>query len=230
MTDFVLVRHGRPEIEVRETGIANPGLDDIGRWQSERLATWLAHEPVDRVVTSPKARATETVAPLASTLGLTADVIHDLDEIDRNSRQYYPTELVHTQGGEYWEAIQRMDYEAIGWDDVGTFIARVTAAWEALVADPGGDRVVVAAHGGTIRVILGAVSGQGMMDVDVDYASICRIRSTDGATRFVSINETGHFDADRTEVRGPMGDGGTVADAFHRSGALSKFREEGTRS
>ena len=46
----------------------------------------------------------------------------------------------------------------------------------------------------------------------------------------MSINETGHFDADRTEVRGPMGDGGTVADAFHRSGALAEFREEGTRS
>ena len=223
MTEFVLVRHGRPEIEIRDDGgIADPGLDDIGRWQSERVSGWLAHEPFDRVVTSPKARAAQTVAPLVDHLGLTADVVDDLDEIDRRSSRYYPTELVHTEGGEYWEAIRRQDYEAIGWDDFETFIARVTAAWQALVADPGGERVVVAAHGGTIRVVLGAVTGQGMMAVDVDYASITRIVVDDGHARFVSINETGHFDADREAVRGPMGDGLRVDDAFHKARTMRR--------
>lgn len=218
MTEFILVRHGRPEIEIRERGIADPGLDDIGRWQAGRVSRWLAHEPIDRIVTSPKARASQTVVPLVDELGLTPHVIDDLDEIDRFSSRYYPTELVHTEGGEYWEAIQRQEFEAIGWDDISTFIERVTGAWNALAADPGGERVVVACHGGTIRVILGAISGQGMMSVNVDYASISRVVVDGGEARYASINETGHFDADRTGLRGPMGNGLAVDDAFHRAG------------
>ena len=222
MAEFILVRHGRPEIQVRATGIADPGLDDIGRWQAGRVSDWLAHESIDRIVTSPKARAAQTVVPLVEALDLTPHVIDDLDEIDRFSSRYYPTELVHTEGGEYWEAIQRQDFEAIGWDDIGTFMERVTAAWNALAADPGGERVVVACHGGTIRVILGAISGQGMMAVNVDYASISRVIVDDGQARFGSINETGHFDADRDGLRGPMGDGGAIDDAFHRAGVTPK--------
>jgi hypothetical protein len=38
----------------------------------------------------------------------------------------------------------------------------------------------------------------------------------------VSINETGHFDADRTGLRGPMGDGLAVDDAFHRAGVTQR--------
>ena len=223
ITEFVLVRHGRPEIQVRDDGgIANPGLDDTGRWQADRVSSWLAHESIDRLVTSPKARAAETVSPLAERLGLAPDVVDDLDEIDRRSSRYYPTELVHTEGGEYWEAIQRQDYEAIGWDDFETFIGRVTAAWDGLMADPGGERVVVACHGGTIRVLLGAVSGQPMLGVNVDYASISRVHVADGQARLVSINETGHFDAERDAVRGPLGDGSTIDDAFHRARTMRR--------
>ena len=42
---------------------------------------WLAHEPIDRVVTSPKARAAETVAPLVGRLGLSPHVVDDLEGV-----------------------------------------------------------------------------------------------------------------------------------------------------
>ena len=214
--EFILVRHGRPRIVVDVDGIADPGLDEIGRWQAERVSSWLGHEAIDRVVTSPKARARDTVAALLASLDLTPDVVADLDEIDCRSSTYYPTEIVHTEGGEYWEAIQRQDYEAIGWDDPATFAERVGAAWQNLVENPGGVKVVVACHGGTIRVILGAVTGTMMMPVSVDYASISRITVDDGNARLRSINETGHFDADRLGERGPMNNGVAVDDVFNR--------------
>lgn len=216
--ELIVVRHGRPEIAIGVDGVADPGLDEIGRWQADRVSSWLAHETIDAVVTSPKARARETVAPLADRLGLTAEVVHDLDEVDRRSSTYLPTELVHIHGGEYWERIQAQDWGAIGWDDPATFATRVRAAYADLVARPRGERVVVACHGGTIRVILGAVAGAdvGFFPINVDYASICRIEvNDDGAARFVSLNETGHFDADRIGVRGVMNDGQRVRDAFH---------------
>ena len=216
--EIIVVRHARPEIVVDADGIADPGLDEIGRWQAEQVSNWLAHESIDAVITSPKARAIETVAPLASALDIEHEVIPDLDEVDRGSSTYYPTELVHTQGGEYWDKIVAQDWDALGWDDPATFRARVDAAWADLVSEPRGERVVVACHGGTIRIILGAVAGPhvGFFPVNVDYASVTRIEvGADGRQRFLSINETGHFDAARIGVRGVMNDGARVRDAFH---------------
>lgn len=198
-------------------GVADPGLDEIGRWQAERVSEWLAHEPIDAIVTSSKARAIETVGPLIERVGVTHEEIGDLDEVDRNSSTYYPTELVHTHGGAYWDAIVAQDWDSIGWDDPKTFVRRVRAAWQDLIENPRGESVVVACHGGTIRVILAAVAGEdvGFFPLNVDYASVCRVLVTDGKSRFVSLNETGHFDAERIGVRGVMNDGMRVADAFH---------------
>lgn len=212
------MRHGRPQIAEDVDGIADPGLDEIGVWQAERVSAWLAHEPIDAVVTSPKARAIETVEPLMAALGHSNEVVADLDEVDRFSSTYFPTELVHTHGGEYWDKIMAQDWDAIGWDDPATFRNRVQAAWTDIVENPRGDRVVVACHGGTIRIILGAVAGPevGFFPINVDYASICRVEvKDDGSTRFLSLNETGHFDAERIAVRGVMNDGQRVRDAFH---------------
>jgi probable phosphoglycerate mutase len=215
--ELIIVRHARPEIAVDVEGIANPGLDEIGRWQAERVSRWLAHESIDAVVTSPKARAIETVDPLLRVLGHTNQVIADLDEVDRFSSTYYPTEIVHTHGGAYWDKIVAQDWDGLGWDDPVTFRDRVRGAWDELVANPRGERVVVACHGGVIRIILGAVAGpdHGFFPINVDYASICRIEVNDsGTARFLSLNETGHFDADRIGVRGVMNDGQRVNDAF----------------
>ena len=64
--------------------------------------------------------------------------------------------------------------------------------------------------------------GQPMLGVNVDYASISRVHVADGQPRLVSINETGHFDAEREAVRGPMGDGATIDDAFHRARTMRR--------
>ena len=216
--ELIIVRHGRPQTAVDVDGIADPGLDAIGRWQAERVSEWLSPEAVDAVITSPKARAIETVQPLLAATGHVPEIVPDLDEVDRFSSTYYPTEIVHTHGGAYWDKIVAQDWEGLGWDDPATFRARVEAAWADLVAEPRGDRVVVACHGGVIRIILGAVAGPhvGFFPLNVDYASICRVEvGADGRQRFLSLNETGHFDADRIGVRGVMNDGGRVADAFH---------------
>ena len=216
--ELIIVRHGRPQTAVDVDGIADPGLDEIGKWQAERVSQWLAHESIDAVVTSPKARAIETVDPLIASTGHEHEVVADLDEVDRFSSTYYPTEIVHTHGGAYWDKIMAQDWDGLGWDDPATFRARVETAWADLVANPRGDRVVVACHGGVIRIILGTVAGPdvGFFPLSVDYASICRVNvDPGGKQRFISLNETGHFDADRIGVRGVMNDGGRVADAFH---------------
>lgn len=45
-------------------------LDDIGRTQADKLAAWLQHEPIERVLASPYLRCVQSVEPLADVLGV----------------------------------------------------------------------------------------------------------------------------------------------------------------
>ena len=208
----ILVRHGRPEHVVDSPTIANPGLDEIGRWQADRLTSWLACETVDAVVTSPKARAIQTATGTCAHHGLTPEIIDDLDEIDRGSHTYLPTELLPTAGGTYWDLISEKRYEEIGWDTPEAFRDRVVNAWGDLCRNPPGERVLVACHGGTIRTILAHVVGNAGAGFRLDYTSISRVEvtppsidpreATDPYCSVASTNETAHFDAERTTVVG----------------------------
>ena len=211
----ILVRHGRPEIIVDSPTVANPGLDEIGRWQAERLTAWLACEEIDAVVTSPKARAIETAAGTVERLGLTPQVVNGLDEIDCGAHTYLPTELLPTKGGAYWDQICEKRYDEIGWDSPEVFQDRVVAAWRDLCCNPPGERVLVACHGGTIRTILAHVVGNDGASFRLDYTSISRVEVTptsgephgeddpaDPHCSVASANEVAHFDAERTAVVG----------------------------
>jgi 2,3-bisphosphoglycerate-dependent phosphoglycerate mutase len=205
---LLLVRHGHPLIERNDDRIADPGLSELGAWQSMRLVEWLRHEPIDAVITSPKRRAIDTVRPLIDD-GLPHDVVEGLDEIDRLSRIYLPTELFMSEGGDYLDAVRRGDWEAVGWDPPEVFRERVWAAFAAICEQRPGGHVVVACHGGTIRNILGGCF-PGLADAvtTVEYASISRIELTEAGThKLLSYNETAHYDADRTGLVGPMRDG-----------------------
>ena len=204
--EVIVVRHGRPVIERREEGIADPGLDEHGDWQAERVSNWLAHEAIDALVSSPKARAKDTIAPLAESLDLPIGVVADFDEIDRNSSVYVPTDIWATHGQDLLEALMEGRYDDVGYDRPEVFTERVHAAWHDLVAQPPGEKVVLSCHGGTIREIIRAVLGDAAptFHVRVEFASITRIRVEEHRAVLVSLNETGHFDADRIAMRGAM--------------------------
>ena len=55
-------------------------LDEAGRVQSEKLADWLRHLPVTRILSSPYPRCVQTVEPLAAALGLEVEVREELAE------------------------------------------------------------------------------------------------------------------------------------------------------
>jgi broad specificity phosphatase PhoE len=199
---LILVRHAQPVHAHNPDGPADPGLSELGRWQAERLCGWLGLEPIDHIVTSPKRRAIETVAPVIEATRAEHLVVDGLDEIDRLSNTYFPTEVLAKEGGEYWDAILRRDWEAIGWDPPEVFHGRVVAAWESLIASRPGERVLVACHGGVVRRIVSHLLGvSSYLRIEIDYASITRVEiDAEGRATLVSLNETGHFDASRTEI------------------------------
>jgi probable phosphoglycerate mutase len=199
---LILVRHAQPLRAHNPDGPADPGLSELGLWQARRLCDWLGLEQIDHIVTSPKRRAIETVAPVIQATGAEHLVVEGLDEIDRLSNTYFPTELLATEGGEYWDAILRRDWEAIGWDPPEVFHGRVVSAWESLIDSRPGDRVLVACHGGVVRRIVSHLLGvTANLRIEIDYASVTRVEiDDDGRSTLVSLNETGHFDASRAEI------------------------------
>ena len=206
----ILIRHGEPRTVETAGEPADPGLTERGHWQAQRASQWLASEAIDAIVTSSKTRAKETAAPLVAALSIDPIAIADLDEIDRRSTVYAPFQIMEARFPDYWQAIQEQRWEDIGWDSFEYFQQRVVAAWEGLVADPPGDTVAVACHGGVIGVILAHVTGltQPWSFANPPFASFCRIAlGEDGRAQVMSMNETGHFDAMRERVIGPNGEG-----------------------
>ena len=55
-------------------------LDETGIVQASKLTSWLRHEPIDTIVSSPFLRCRQTVAPLAEAVGIEVTVSEALAE------------------------------------------------------------------------------------------------------------------------------------------------------
>jgi probable phosphoglycerate mutase len=209
--ELIFVRHGEPvSIASSDGSPADPHLSPRGEWQAARVCDWLACEPIDAVITSNKLRAQQTVADLATKLGIEPTVLHDLDEIDRNCPVYAPFQMLPEKFPETWEKVLAQEWDEIGWDTPEVFLQRVVGAFEHIVATRPGERVVVGCHGGVIGAILAHILGASspFTFANVPFASISRLRiHADGRGQLASLCEVGHFDAARARVVGPDGEG-----------------------
>jgi probable phosphoglycerate mutase len=161
VTELILVRHGETDWnrESRFQGHADPPLNDLGRRQSAELAETLAGQGVDRVYTSPLRRASETAAIVAGRLGLEAEAVEGLREIDVGSWSGLTRDEIAERFPDAWA----------GWLDGGhgfedgetseALGARVIPALLALAAGHPGEVVVVVTHGGPSRVAQAHAAG-----------------------------------------------------------------------
>jgi 8-oxo-dGTP diphosphatase len=84
--EFILVRHASAGSREEWSGSDRlRPLDDRGRRQAEGLVAALAGYPVERILSSPSVRCTETVLPLAGERGL--DVEERLELGERAGRE-----------------------------------------------------------------------------------------------------------------------------------------------
>lgn len=195
--ELLLVRHAQPvRIEGGAgTGPADPGLTGRGREQASRLATWLAFEGADVVVSSPLARARETAEPVAAALGLEVEIVDGISEYGAHSDEYIPIEELRELKDERWYATIEGRWSDVGGVDPHEFQARVVPAVERLIERFPGQRVVAVTHGGVINVYLAHVLG---IDRTLwflpEYTSVSRVHaSRQGHRSVASINETGHL-------------------------------------
>ena len=154
-TTILLARHGESDWNQTKQwqGWADRPLTVLGRAQAEELAARLEDTELDAVYSSDLQRARETAEIVARTKGLTVETTADLREVDVGSwsgltraeaEERFPDQYARwLEGGEGWDDGET--YEQLG--------ERVLRALPRIAAEQEGRRVLIVAHGGSIRAI-----------------------------------------------------------------------------
>lgn len=200
--DLLFVRHAEPvRIDSHESGgrPADPPLTARGAEQAQRVAAWLACEPIDAVLSSPQRRARETAAPIAAAHGLTVEVVEGIVEYDVQADHYIPVEELKATNDPRWRAMLEGRWHEFGGDPPEVFRERVLGAVEEIIDRFPGRRVVAVCHGGVINVALAGVLGLDRhLWFDPHYTSLSRlVASRSGVRSIVSLNERAHLEATR---------------------------------
>lgn len=190
--ELILIRHGLPlHIENRDGKPADPPLSEIGHQQAELMATWLQHEAIDCLYSSPMARAYQTAEPLARAQGLEITLRDGVAEYDRDADTYVPVEKLKQIDYERWRQLMNGEVGV----DFATFADNVVTTLEAIVNAHPGRRVAVTCHGGVINVWTSHVIGFApRFFFNPDYTSINRFQcARSGERSVITLNEAVHL-------------------------------------
>ena len=195
--ELLLIRHALPTtVDNRDTGReADPELSDLGRRQAAALADWLCTgptaEPVDAVYASPKARAVQTVAPLAERLDLEVVIEPLVNEYDAGEPEYVPMERLRALGDPRGGAI--MAGEDLNAPEA--FRDQVVIGRERIIGANPGRTVAVGGHGGGVSAYLSHVLGTDrVMFFEARYTAISRVAASSSGHRSLrSVNELDHL-------------------------------------
>jgi broad specificity phosphatase PhoE len=161
VTTILLVRHGESDWNraQRWQGHADRPLTALGHRQAHELAERLAEVELDAVYSSDLRRARETADIVARTHGLDVQTRPELREVDVGSWEG----LTRAEAQDRFpDAYLRWTAGGEGWDDGETYeelSVRVLGAVKEIAADHPDERVLLLAHGGSIRAVHAAALG-----------------------------------------------------------------------
>jgi alpha-ribazole phosphatase len=173
-----LLRHGEPEGGSRFRGTVDDPLSAAG-WAQLTAAT--ADHAWDAIVCSPLRRCREFAQTLAAERGIDCRIEPDFREISFGQWEGLTAAQVQA---EYGAALARFWQDPVAHpppqgEPVAAFNARVDAAWQRLLADAKGQRVLLVAHGGVVAMVLRGVLGMPLSHawrVRLGYAGRARLR------------------------------------------------------
>ena len=169
MTTILLARHGETEWnrDGRYQGHADPPLNDLGRTQAGALAESLGDEALDALYSSDLRRAHETAEIVGSRLGLPVERDAGLREIAVGS----------------WQGLTRAEIDGREWDGESyeRHRRRVLEALRQIAGRHPEGRVLVVAHGGTVRRAQEAVLGERLPEIN--HCGVWKVAVEDGNLR-----------------------------------------------
>ncbi|HEU5348376.1 MAG TPA: histidine phosphatase family protein [Ktedonobacterales bacterium] len=159
---LVVVRHGATESNLASqfTGHLDVPLSALGERQAQALASALAHEQFDALISSDLQRARATLAPLAELLGLPVRVDSALREIGAGVwegqtgaavRALYPGAI------ELWESSETFTPE--GGESIAVCRERIVDVFERTCREFPDGSVLWMTHGGVLGILLCHVLG-----------------------------------------------------------------------
>jgi alpha-ribazole phosphatase/probable phosphoglycerate mutase len=194
---LLLVRHAEPADDARGRcyGTLDVDLSAAGRAQCATLSDRLAAEPLVAVVSSPRRRALETAAAIATPHGLAVEAIDDLRELDfgeLEGRTYDEIAATRPELYAQWmETPTRVRFPGgEGFEDLQS---RVEGTVETLRERHAGGTVVAVTHGGPVRAVVAGALGmppERIFRLAVDTASVTEVEWLDGAAVVRSLNAT----------------------------------------
>ncbi|MBF0153375.1 MAG: alpha-ribazole phosphatase family protein [Magnetococcales bacterium] len=173
-----LLRHGEPAGGERYRGTLDDPLSETG-WRQMRQAI-IGHPPWTHIVTSPLRRCTEFARKVAEDLGLDVQVEERFREMSfglwegRTAAHIMATEAEHLAN--FWR--DPLNFPPPEGEPLSRFRYRVESAWNDLTRVKEHRHILVVAHGGVIRVILGVVLVMPLEHLSrlvVPYACVTRI-------------------------------------------------------
>lgn len=194
-----VARHGETDWnrERRWQGHRGPGLNQTGEAQAAALAGRLEQIGVDIVYTSDLPRAVQTANVVAERLGLPVEQDPAFREVDVGEWAGLTREEVAERDP---EGFRRWSEGGAGWQDGESYEdmhARVVAAYERVCALHADARVLIVAHGGTVRALTAHAVGLGLHDrrrIDgVRNCSLTALEHRPEWNRLVKFNDDGHL-------------------------------------
>jgi broad specificity phosphatase PhoE len=160
-TTILLARHGESDWNHSERwqGLADRPLTERGREQARTLADRLHDVQLDAIYSSDLQRARDTAQVVGLDHGLDVTEVPALREVDVGSWSGLTRTEAETR---FPEGYARWLDGGEGWEDGETYEQlrdRVVMAIRRIATDHEGGRVLVVAHGGTIRAIHAAALG-----------------------------------------------------------------------
>ena len=135
--DLLWVRHGEPERIAPGTGVpADPALTELGREQAQRLADWLAFEPIDAVLSSPMRRAVDTAADRRRARARGRDR-RRADRVRLAIRPLHPDGGARRNKDERWLAMIEGRWESFGADPPDVFRGSTRSSTTSSNGSPG---------------------------------------------------------------------------------------------
>lgn len=201
MTKIILVRHGETmwNKELRYQGHRDIPLSETGRLQAYKLNDRLAGEKIAAFYASDLSRALETARIVAQSHGSEVQPVPELRETNFGFWEGMTyNEIVKT----YPEAMQKWRENPLvnripGGETLQEVADRSMAGISRIIAHHPDQTVMVAAHGGIIRVVVGSVLGLDLRSYwkfkqDNVAVNIIEFYSNDRAI-ICLLNDTGHL-------------------------------------
>ena len=196
-TRVFLLRHGETawNAEQRLQGHADIGLNELGRWQAQRLAQALAGEDIAALYSSDLLRALDTARALAESISLPVQTDAALRERAFGFLEGLSYDEIDTQFPEVarrWRE-REPDFAPGGGETMNGFSARSVAAVTRLAAAHPGQAIAVFTHGGVLDSVYREAQGLGLAALrswHLGNASINRLLFT--GSRFTVLGWDDH--------------------------------------